>query len=79
MAKADIQSFQRVSSHFTWRIGSGTRYLQLILTIVMAVSSDIRWPIEINIGFNEPPVDLMALIGRKKKRKKKERKREREN
>lgn len=45
---------------FTCLIGSGTRNLQVFWTIVMAVWSDIMWPIDINIGFMDPCVDLMA-------------------
>lgn len=45
---------------FTCRMGSGTRYLQVILTTSMAVASDTRWPIETNMGFNELCVDLTA-------------------
>lgn len=41
-------------------MGSGTRYLQVILTTSMTVASDTRWPIETNMGFNELCVDLTA-------------------
>lgn len=42
------------------RIGSGTRYLQIIFTILMAVLRETRWPTEIYMGLHEPLVDLIA-------------------
>ena len=44
----------------TCLIGSGTRYLQVVFTIFMAVASEIRWRIEIYIGFKAPIADLIA-------------------
>lgn len=64
-----LTAIKATRSLLTCLIGSGTRYLQVILIICTAVSSDMRWPTEINIGFNVSGVDLIACkkIGEKKK------------
>lgn len=72
MYKVDITFFQMANCFtFTCLIGSGIRYLQVIWMIVMAVWSDILWPIDTNIGFKDLCLDLMAWITVWKERKEK--------
>lgn len=44
----------------TWRVGSGTRYLQQNFTIPRAESSEMRCPTEMYIGFDEPGQERIA-------------------
>ena len=43
-----------------YRTCLGTRNVQVILTILMAVARDIWWPTEMNMGFDTAAANLMA-------------------
>ena len=41
-------------------MGSGTRYLQVLLTTSTAEARDTRWPTDTNIGLNDPLLEFIA-------------------